>query len=461
MSSHQHSLPEAFVQSLDGLPGFNRAPFCETHALNQTVTSIRLNPSKKAAANNYGFRESGPVPWAGYGRYLQERPSFTLDPLFHAGAYYVQEASSMFLEQVISQTVDLNQPLQVLDLCAAPGGKSTHLQSLLSADSLLVSNEVIKTRSGILQENLTKWGGINGIVTQNDPADFKKLPGFFDVIVVDAPCSGSGMFRKDVDAINEWSIDHVSLCSQRQKRILADILPALKEGGVLIYSTCSYSKNENEEVVDWLMDSHHLKSLSITTAAFEGIVVSPSEQLGGWGYRFYPNLLQGEGFFIAALQKQLSSAEAGKKYNATKLEKFASKHVSAIQSWIQSEQSLSFFQQNDEVVVLPASIHSFVEIIKSSLYIKKAGMSMGAMVRDTFIPSHGWAMSSIQSNIIPTFSLELEQARQYLRHQHFDYPDGLKGWYLVKYAEVPLGLVKCMPGRLNNYYPRDWRILNK
>ena len=164
------------------------------------------------------------VPWSSSGYYLPERPFFTFDPLLHAGVYYVQEASSMFLEQALKQTVSLDQPLKVLDLCAAPGGKSTLLQSLINSDSLLVSNDVIRSRANILEENLTKWGAENVVVTNNDPKDFTRLENFFDVIVVDAPCSGSGLFRRDPEAINEWSVQNVALCSQRQQRILADII---------------------------------------------------------------------------------------------------------------------------------------------------------------------------------------------------------------------------------------------
>ena len=210
------NLPEAFIQSLQNLKGFDEAAFKAVHQSGFQLTSIRLNPKKISKgqlampARPLGSLAGGhvlleKVPWSDNGYYLSERPSFTLDPLFHAGAYYVQEASSMFLEEVLKQTIDLTKPIRILDLCAAPGGKSTLIQSVISEQSLLVSNEVIKTRVNILAENITKWGADNAIVTNNDPTDFKRLPGYFDVIVVDAPCSGSGLFRKDANAINEWS----------------------------------------------------------------------------------------------------------------------------------------------------------------------------------------------------------------------------------------------------------------
>lgn len=244
-------LPEQLLRSLETAAGFDRLTFEEVHASGEQVTSIRFNPSKNVY-HQPGDHRLAPVPWTQNGYYLAQRPSFTFDPLFHAGVYYVQEASSMFLEQALRQTTDLSQPLKVLDLCASPGGKSTHLQSLLSPASLLVSNDVIRSRAHVLKDNIVKWGSLNVVVTNNDPADFSALENYFDVIVVDAPCSGSGLFRRDEDAIGEWSVNNVTLCTQRQQRILADAWPSLKRGGLLIYSTCSYSMEEDEDIVKWL-----------------------------------------------------------------------------------------------------------------------------------------------------------------------------------------------------------------
>ncbi|HEY6063723.1 MAG TPA: RsmB/NOP family class I SAM-dependent RNA methyltransferase, partial [Chitinophagaceae bacterium] len=249
-------LPGAFLDSLTGVKGFDKEAFEKVHALGKQVTSIRVNPAKASmgkgewsigdSIHHSPFTSHHKIPWTDVGYYLDTRPSFTFDPLFHAGCYYVQEASSMFLEQALRQTVDLSKPVKVLDLCAAPGGKSTHIQSLISKESLLVSNEVIRSRVNILKDNIIKWGCENVVVTNNDPKDFGRLKYYFDVIVVDAPCSGSGLFRRDANAINEWSKNSVQLCSQRQQRILADVWPALKKDGILIYSTCSYSKEEDE-----------------------------------------------------------------------------------------------------------------------------------------------------------------------------------------------------------------------
>src|SRR6478609_4586581 len=295
------SVPQPLLESLAHVTGFDKKAFEEVHASGEQVVSLRLNPEKSMANGQWSMDEQ--VPWCAPGRYISKRPSFTLDPLFHAGAYYVQEASSMFIWQAVKQLVGTDTQKKVLDLCAAPGGKSTLLASYFT-DGLVVANEVIKSRASILVENITKWGSDHVIVTNNDPSHFQSLPGYFDLMVIDAPCSGSGLFRKDPDAINEWSIDNVQLCSQRQQRILADILPALKEDGLLIYSTCSYSVEEDEAIADWLVDEMNMESREIAVDSAWGIVETRSAIQQAYGYRFYPNKLKGEGFFIAAFQKK-------------------------------------------------------------------------------------------------------------------------------------------------------------
>src|SRR5215203_4807606 len=286
-------IPQELFKSLGNVPGFNQKAFEEVHASSEQITSIRINSSKTAMVNaersvegnihHSAFTIHSSVPWSSYGYYLSERPSFTFDPLFHAGCYYVQEASSMFLEQALKQSVDLSQPLRVLDLCAAPGGKSTHLLSLISKESLLVSNEVIRSRANIVNDNIAKWGCSNVIVTNNDPREFQRLKNYFNVIVVDAPCSGSGLFRRNPEAIEEWSEQNVALCSQRQQRILADVLPALKNGGVLIYSTCSYSTEEDEEICSWLVNELKVNSERLKFKNEWRVI--ETEQ----GYRFWPD----------------------------------------------------------------------------------------------------------------------------------------------------------------------------
>jgi 16S rRNA C967 or C1407 C5-methylase (RsmB/RsmF family)/NOL1/NOP2/fmu family ribosome biogenesis protein len=466
-----NSLPSALIQSLQNIKGFNEEAFKAVHQSGGQITSVRLNPEKvKSEKSKLKIEEA--VPWSSNGYYLQERPSFTLDPLFHAGAYYVQEASSMFLEEVLKQTVDLTKPLKVLDLCAAPGGKSTLIQSIISADSLLVSNEVIKTRVNILAENITKWGAANAIVTNNDPKDFQRLQNYFDVIVVDAPCSGSGLFRKDTNAINEWSENNVALCAQRQQRILADIMPSLKDGGVLIYSTCSYSQQEDEEIADWLTEELNLpagqagvESVKLKVEESWEIVETVSEKSGSFGYRFYPDKVKGEGFFIASFKKPLSTmtiteVKMQKSKGKTK-QAFTAKEIEIVKPYLVNAENYFYIKQNEEVIAIPLHLENDLVIIQSSLYIKKAGVRLGTIIRNELIPAHDLAVSNIINAAIPKLDVDTETALQYLRKVDLNIESAIKGWVLLTCQCLPIGWIKIMANRINNYYPKEWRILNK
>lgn len=453
-------LPYALISSLQNVTGFNRGNFEKVHESGEQVTSVRINPNKKN--DGLVFDTDGNVPWTSNGWYLKERPSFTTDPLFHAGAYYVQEASSMFVEQALRQTIDLAAPIKILDLCAAPGGKSTLIQSLITADSLLVSNEVIKTRAGILTENITKWGAANTIVTNNDPKDFQRLENYFDVIVVDAPCSGSGLFRKDPLAIEEWSENNVQLCSQRQQRIMADILPALKPDGVLIYSTCSYSTDEDEAIADWLISNYHLSSVSLQLNTEWNIVETISPLHYAKGYRFYPDQLRGEGFFIGVFRKPEAAAnEHHDKIPKSRSEKLSAKEIDILRPYLQNPDAFFYIKQKEEILALPLHLQQELAIIQSALYIKKAGVKLGTIIRDELIPDHELALSTILKQQIPAVELELADALQYLRKQEIKIDAAKKGWALVTYRHLPMGWVKILPNRVNNYYPKEWRIVNK
>jgi 16S rRNA C967 or C1407 C5-methylase (RsmB/RsmF family) len=280
------------LDKLEDVEGFSRESFIHAHET-PSVTSIRFNIEKltrfaaTAQSTHPEFILKEKVPWCEFGFYLEERPSFTLDPLLHAGAYYVQEASSMFLFEVLKQTCNDNNK-SVLDLCAAPGGKSSLLASYFK-NSLIVSNEIIKQRANILYENLTKWGAANIVVTNNDAADFQRLENYFDVIVVDAPCSGSGLFRKDANAIEEWNEGNIHLCSQRQQRILADVYAALKQDGILIYSTCSYSEEEDEDILDWLKNNFDVDTIQLKLKDDWNITETQSSKHKAFGYRFWPD----------------------------------------------------------------------------------------------------------------------------------------------------------------------------
>jgi 16S rRNA C967 or C1407 C5-methylase (RsmB/RsmF family)/NOL1/NOP2/fmu family ribosome biogenesis protein len=411
--------------------------------------SVRINPRKRNKITS-----DTRVAWTDFGFYLSERPKFTFDPLFHAGTYYVQEASSMFLEQVFKQHVN-HEDLNILDLSAAPGGKSTHILSLIDNRSLLVSNEVIRSRASILAENILKWGYPNSIVTNNDPQDFARLSGFFDVIVVDAPCSGEGMFRKEPESVNEWSPENVNLCSSRQKRILADVWPALKENGILIYSTCTYNEQENEDNLKWLKENNEVEFLNIELDPAWGVVESSLENIKG--YRFYPHHVNGEGFFISAIRKKESTRE---NFKVKKTLTVASKKVKeALLPWIIQPNAFEFFQHQDYVFIFPAAKANELEIVKQNLRLVQAGTTLASTKHEKLIPEHGSAVSIyLNEENFPLVELDYQQAIQLLRRETFEWIDQPKGFQLVKYDGVPLGWINSLGNRFNNLYPIDWRI---
>jgi len=429
--------------------------FEEAHG-KTTPVSIRLNPLKPAC----GFEFESKVPWTSNAFYLPERPIFTNDPLFHAGCYYVQEASSMFVEQAFIQTVDTSKKLIVLDACAAPGGKSTLLASLLSEESLLVSNEVISTRVPVLTHNMAKWGSLNSMVTNSDPKDFSRLPEFFDVMVVDAPCSGSGLFRKQEDAIEHWSEENVNHCSLRQQRILSDLLPSLKEDGVLIYSTCSYSMEENENICDYLCENFSLEPVKLKTQSEWGITETISIKHKAFCYRFFPHLTQGEGFFLACFKKT-NSEKLNPNRNQHKLfKKISAAENDSLKNLIQI-QNLDFITFYDEICGFNKSITSEVNKVTSALKIKKLPLHIGQLKGRDFVPHPYLAYQNILNGSIVKIDTDVSIALQYLRKQPFTLPYPSKGFSLLTYKNFGLGWMKNLGNRINNYYPADWRILKE
>lgn len=438
-SQIQELLPneaEAFFQSLD----------------TDSPTSIRFNPLK----NYSGKLEGDTIPWTENGIYLKERPSFTLDPAFHAGGYYVQEASSMVLEQVLKQSVNLEEDVLALDLCGAPGGKSTHIQSLLSEGSLLVSNEVIKTRANILAENTTKWGLPNMVITNNDPSHFDRLNVQFDVIVVDAPCSGEGLFRREPEAMKEWSPEAVKLCATRQQRILADIWPALKPGGVLVYSTCTYNSLENEENLKWLHEQLDAEGIPIQLNNDWGF--SATETLGIHGFHAYPHKVKGEGFFIAAVRK--TDGHKKKMRKGKKPINLASKQeIQNISPWLINTNRFDFIKHNDLFIAIPDHWKDIIHELNSNLYIISEGIEIGRLKGKKLIPHESLALSTqLNHEAISTFELNNNEAIQFLRKDSFDFDNMPNGWNLITYQGLGLGWANRIQQRVNNYYPTNWRI---
>jgi len=363
-----------------------------------------------------------PVPWCAEGYYLEGRPQFTFDPLFHAGCYYVQEAASMFVTHVIKWTMKapinnyplsiINYPLQALDLCAAPGGKSTAMLSVLPEDCTLVSNEPIPTRAQILLENITKWGAKNCIVTNNYPRDFKKAKAKFDLILCDVPCSGEGMFRKDPATISEWSVQNVEKCWRLQREIVADAWECLNPGGIMIYSTCTFNTKENEENVRWIMEEYDAEVIDIPIDASWHITGSLLDGFEAPVYRFIPGITKSEGLFVCVLRKRGEWREARGKRNDLRQLKCLS---------IDGMQELSTLR-SAEGRLLPT----------------------------------GRKNSQLST---PTADLPYSEALRYLRGEAIVLPaDAPRGIVTVTYKGFALGPVKNIGNRANNLYPKPWRI---
>jgi len=451
-------LPEQLLAALDSVKGFNRQAFEAVHQSGEQLTSIRLNPAKQISHPFDGKIDYQQIPWATQGYYLANRPSFTFDPLFHAGIYYVQEASSMFLEQALQQTVNLSASLKILDVCASPGGKSTHLQSLISKESLLVSNEVIRARANVLKDNIIKWGTENVVVTNNDPKAFAKLPYYFDVLVVDAPCSGSGLFRKDADAIGEWSENNVALCSQRQQRILADVWTALKEDGVLIYSTCSYSVEEDEAIMDWITETFDAQNITLTTQEDWNITETVTAK-ENYGYRFWPDKTKGEGFFLGCFKKKEGESDNKLKVKQ-KPEEASKKEVAVIENWVKADGFI--FMKHLQTVYAWPSVHlQDFSLLLQHLNVIYSGVLTGELIRDKLVPHHSLALSTIIQDAIPVISINEDAAIKYLQRKEFQIETDSKGWHIVAFKGYKLGWVNNLQNRVNNYYPKELRILKE
>lgn len=412
--------------------------------------SIRVNSAKWNKKPLYGE----PVSWCEKGYYLPSRPSYTLDPMFHSGCYYPQEASSMFIEQAMTQSAGSLDNLRVLDLCGAPGGKSTHLSDLIGSGSMLVANDVIRSRAVILAETISKWGNTNNIVTQNDPAAFGRLSGYFDIILVDAPCSGEGMFRTDV-AIAEWSAENAAHCSERQKRIIMDVWPALKENGLLIYSTCTFNPGENEENIKWLTGKHEAESVRLDITQFKGITEIDYQGISGYG--FYPDKTRGEGFFVSVVRKRGGQHET-KVSSQKKAElKPGKKDYEAVErcTGFSKEKLLKW---GSELLSVPCSMEEYTGLYQK-LNIVKAGTKIFVVKNNDYLPTHEIALSAcLKKDSFHIAQVSLNDAIAFIRRDNFSLGGTPKGWNILNYNGVNLGFVKNLGNRINNYFPVEWRI---
>lgn len=405
-------------------------------------SSIRINTNKIKAP------ELQSVKWCQTGYYLPQRPIFTEDPWFHAGAYYVQEASSMLISQV-SQLLESDAPIKILDLCAAPGGKTTLLLDLFP-NALVVANEIISKRAKILGENITKWGTKNCIVTNASPEQISNSKEQFDLILVDAPCSGEGMFRKDLNARKEWSKDNVALCTMRQQDIISTINDNLKQGGILIYSTCTFNQQENEENVDFFIREFGMQALDVTV---------PSEVTKlKHGYGMYPHKVNGEGFFCTFLKKIDDGGKPPKKVRPNK----------SIQRFKGDQHLFGTDVNPKDLWVYDDTIHMFNHCFMNTLYnlqqssrIVQFGHKLGKEIKSKFIPNGSVYTLPEIKDLFPSVEVTHDQAIQYLKKEDINIPGDLKdGWYFVSFHGISIGLIKKIGHRTNNYFPKEWRIIN-
>jgi 16S rRNA C967 or C1407 C5-methylase (RsmB/RsmF family)/NOL1/NOP2/fmu family ribosome biogenesis protein len=430
-------LPEAFVKRIEAHRNDARELFA---ALNgEAPTSIRLNPRKLADV----FTTSSIVPWCEYGRYLRERPSFTKDPLFHAGAYYPQEAGSMFIHAILQQ-LDLAKETVALDLCAAPGGKSSILLDNLSTDALIISNELVRNRAFILRDTLTKWGASNSMVTNKSAADFAKLAGLFDLILVDAPCSGEGMFRKDLNARAEWTPGNAITCTLRQTEILDDIWPSLKTNGYLIYSTCTFNPEENDKQIALLIEKYECELVELNFP--ESLNLECTEL----GYACLPHLMQSEGFYFSVLRK----LDRVNPYTIRKSKKPKTKESNfpyPLNENLQSVEIQGHFYQ------APKTQLELMMHINELLGSMKFGTRLGEFINQKFNPHFEYALANFGPKQFNKQELTLDQALHYLKGNNIDV-DCEDGWHLASYQNFSLGWFKKIGNRINNYYPKELRI---
>jgi 16S rRNA C967 or C1407 C5-methylase (RsmB/RsmF family)/NOL1/NOP2/fmu family ribosome biogenesis protein len=445
-------IPTEFAARTRALLGEAYSLF-EAALLGEAVVSVRMNRDKSREEPS-----AERISWCETGYYLPGRIAFTFDPLFHAGAYYVQEASSMFLEQAVKAYV--REPVRCIDLCAAPGGKSTHLCSLLPEGSLLVCNEVIRSRANVLAENLVKWGNPNVMVTRNDPEDVGRLTHFFDLALVDAPCSGEGMFRKDPAATAEWSLSNVTLCAARQRRILSCVWTALKPGGILIYSTCTYNTEENEDNLAFMIESLGAEPLSIP---LESAWQVTSALKGNYpAYRFFPHKTKGEGFFMAVVRKAGGRvgdmAEKGFRNERRKTQKNCLPFLGEARGWLLHPDDFHIERRESMIEAFPVRQADAYRHLVGCLHIVSPGLRLGELKGNDLIPAHALAMScELNRDAFATIAISREEAIRYLKKESLSLP-GEKGYALVSFDNLPLGFAKRLGNRANNLYPSEWRI---
>lgn len=441
--------------------------------------TIRLNPfkTKGDVSENQCVLEvlkGAEELWCKGAFKLAERPDFTLDPAFHAGAYYVQDSSSMF-PYLIADEIDsaLGANGVLLDLCASPGGKSTHLISLFAKEGrIFLSNEAVPKRTPALTDNLAKWGVSRLIATNRDPKNLGRLEGLFDVILADVPCSGEGMFMRSSDALNDWSLRTVEECAVRQRSIISDIWPALKEGGLLVYSTCTYNHKENSDNVRYIIDELGAEYVPVDKA----LAIVPGLLKLDYGYQFALGSVEGEGQFFAVLRKRSDVHGSNSLRSGGKIfKKLAS-------SFYFNKIDNSIYYAPSDVAEKMCSIAEAIEGGPSSgkrsdtassalRYVKMFGCRVGSLKGSKVVPDADFALEAHKELFLFRFKelgaelqftkeeVDRETALRFLARENITPLPGWKqGYVLLCYNSLGLGFINNLGNRCNNLYPQERRI---
>lgn len=425
--------------------------------------SIRLNPGREgdAEALLHALGAAQRVPWNDEGWYLKERPQFTFDPAFHAGAYYVQEASSQFVGLLVGEAAGC----RILDLCAAPGGKTTLYATLAGPAGLVVANEIDRRRAAVLADNVRKWGTGNVAVTTCEPKALGDFEGWFDIVAADAPCSGEGMFRKEMGAREEWSENNVKICAMRQDAILREAWRALKPGGRLIYSTCTFNRDEDEGTLERLL-----------AWAGDEVAEAPETKTDErWGvecgrvgafrtYRFYPHKACGEGFFAAVAQKSPAAESRMRtpKSRRKPIQPVDKATAAELSRWVREADKMRFATVAETLYGWRAEQAEAIRTLSEAVAVIYAGVALGQLYKGRLKPDPALAFyTELNRKALPATELEREEALEYLRRGEVRAAALAEGMNLICHEGRALGFAKRIGGRVNNLYPASLRILKR
>jgi 16S rRNA C967 or C1407 C5-methylase (RsmB/RsmF family)/NOL1/NOP2/fmu family ribosome biogenesis protein len=457
-----NNIPQAFLERIAAYSSPYLADLGEALATTNPEVSVRVNPAKGATVPP----SADIVKWWGRGGfYLPERLPFTFDPALHQGLYYVQDASSMAIAAIVSHLTEGGEPLRYLDSCAAPGGKTTAAIDALPAGSLVVANEYDFRRANILAENVAKWGNPRVVVSRGDTSKISALHGFFDIIAADVPCSGEGMMRKDAEAAAQWSPALVAECAARQRQIVDNLWPALRPGGYMIYSTCTFNRDEDEDIVDYIVSEYGAHSVSIP-ALDEHPEIAPAIFGDSRCYRFIPGRTRGEGLFVCVLQKP-EDAEVGKPKKSKQRDSkpktaLTPDHIKLAKSWLVGDYDFRLAADGESLYAVPKDIQDAVTTLSAALDVVDLCLCVGRIKGRDLIPSQQLALSlALNRSAFARVDVDYVTALTYLRRETIPAPEGApRGFNLLYFDNVPLGFVKNLGNRVNNLYPTQWRILS-